>query len=229
MACNSVPFRTFLLGRQELYAKWYEMTETRPKRGRPVSIDTAAALAAMVEQFRDKGFAAVSLDDLSEATGLSRPSLYRAFGDKLSMYLSATDAFATEVGETAIPALQAPGDLATAVANFFDEMLAIYFRDESVAPGCLVFGTAPCSANHSAIKQRLKTGLDGLQSRMRTRMLASAPHVTETTLQTAIELASNTLVAFSARAKSGASKAELQDMGRRSAQAIVSLLDADPL
>ena len=44
-------------------------------------------METVVELFRSKGFAAVSLDDLSDTTGLSRPSLYRAFGNKLSMYM----------------------------------------------------------------------------------------------------------------------------------------------
>ena len=33
------------------------------------------------------GFAATSLDDLSAATGMNRPSLYGAFGDKRELYI----------------------------------------------------------------------------------------------------------------------------------------------
>ena len=43
-------------------------------------MSVGTAMTIMVELFRNKGYAAVSLDDLSDATGLSRPSLYRAFG-----------------------------------------------------------------------------------------------------------------------------------------------------
>ena len=39
--------------------------------------------------FRSNGFAGTSLDDIAQATGLNRPSLYAAFGDKRTMYLAA--------------------------------------------------------------------------------------------------------------------------------------------
>ena len=66
------------------------MPTTSPRaRGRPRSFDPAVALAAASERFRAQGFAATSLDDLVEATGLARPSLYAAFGDKRALYLAA--------------------------------------------------------------------------------------------------------------------------------------------
>ena len=40
-----------------------------------------------MDVFWQDGFAATSLDDLSAATGLNRPSLYGAFGDKRALYL----------------------------------------------------------------------------------------------------------------------------------------------
>ena len=202
------------------------MTESKRKRGRPASIDTQTAMRAVVELFRSKGYAAVSLDDLSEATGLSRPSLYRSFGNKLSMYLGAMDAFGRQVTNRAVPALNAPGELQAALANFFDAMLSIYYRDNDIAPGCLLFGTAPSSADVSAIQSRLKFGVEHLDALMRARILRAAPNAHEAALETAVSLASNTLIAFSARAKSGATKSELVTMGTRCAKSVSSLLSA---
>src|SRR5258708_21177701 len=42
------------------------------------------ALGKALDLFRKDGFAATSLDGLSAATGMNRPSLYGAFGDKPS-------------------------------------------------------------------------------------------------------------------------------------------------
>ena len=39
-----------------------------------------------MDVFWNDGFAATSLDDVSAATGLNRPSLYGAFGDKRALY-----------------------------------------------------------------------------------------------------------------------------------------------
>jgi len=203
------------------------MSQTPRKRGRPATIDTAAAMKCLVELFRSKGYSAVSLDDVSEATGLSRPSLYRAFGNKLSMYIGAMDAFGEQVSEIAVPALLAEGDLQSALANFYDAMLSIYYRDSDVAPGCLVFGTAPSSAEEEQIQERLEFGIRSTDRIMRNRIDRAAPDRSEQDIQMAVDLASNTLIAFSARAKSGATRDALSAMGRRSAKTICALLQVD--
>ncbi|MEC7289412.1 MAG: TetR/AcrR family transcriptional regulator [Pseudomonadota bacterium] len=146
------------------------MNETKRKRGRPATIDTSVAMRSLVELFRSKGYAAVSLDDLSNATGLSRPSLYRAFGNKLSMYIGAMDAFGDQVAESAVPAMLADGSLEQAVSGFFDAMLSIYYRDSDIAPGCLVFGTAPSAAEEAQIQARLDDGIKQLDELMRGRI-----------------------------------------------------------
>src|SRR5471030_2437736 len=57
------------------------------RRGRPRAYQPEVALGKALDLFRKDGFAATSLDDLSAATGMNRPSLYGAFGDKRELYL----------------------------------------------------------------------------------------------------------------------------------------------
>lgn len=203
------------------------MRELKRKRGRPPTIDADAAMRAVVELFRSKGYAAVSLDELSEVTGLSRPSLYRSFGNKLSMYLRAIDAFGEQVVESAVPKLQDNGDLEVALTNFFSEMLNIYYRDDDIAPGCLVFGTAPSNADEAEIQSRLSFSIEQVDQLMRARMQKAFPARGSAQLDSAVHIASNTLIAFSARAKSGATKSELLEIGAQSAQAICTLLQGE--
>ena len=59
------------------------------RRGRPRAYQPEIALGKALDLFRKDGFAATSLDDLSAATGMNRPSLYGAFGDKRELYLAA--------------------------------------------------------------------------------------------------------------------------------------------
>ena len=200
------------------------MPNSQRKRGRPATIDTQSAMQSLVELFRAKGYAAVSLDDLSDATGLSRPSLYRSFGNKLSMYVAAMNAFGDQVRKEAVPALLAPGRLEDALANFYEAMLTIYYRDDEVSPGCLVYATAPSSAHEKEIQERLRFGVDSTDQIMRQRIQSAAPKADPHLIETAVQMGTNTLIAFSARAKSGASKTELVDMGKRSAEAIASVL-----
>lgn len=200
------------------------MSDLKPKRGRPASIDADAAMDIMVELFRNKGFAAVSLDDLSSATGLSRPSLYRAFGNKVQMYVGAMDAFGVQVAKEAAPKLFETDDVQVSLTRFFDAMLEIYFRDSEVTPGCLVFGTAPSAAEEAAVQERLQFGIEQTDNLMRSRFKQSAPNSDADQIQIAVELASNTLIAFSARAKGGASRAELSEVGANGARAIATVL-----
>src|SRR5436189_47104 len=65
------------------------MSETR--RGRPRSFDPQVALKQASDVFRTSGYASTSLDDIVRATGLNRPSLYAAFGDKKSLYVAAIE------------------------------------------------------------------------------------------------------------------------------------------
>jgi TetR/AcrR family transcriptional regulator, copper-responsive repressor len=57
-------------------------------RGRPRKFDEEAVLRAALQRFRTLGYSNTSLDDLAEATGVNRPSLYAAFGDKKALYLA---------------------------------------------------------------------------------------------------------------------------------------------
>src|SRR3954447_16760215 len=57
------------------------------RRGRPRAYEPDVALGKALDLFRTTGFAATSLDDLSAATGMNRPSLYGAFGDKRELYI----------------------------------------------------------------------------------------------------------------------------------------------
>ena len=57
--------------------------------GRPREFDVEAALTKIMDVFWAKGFEGATLNDLVNATGLKKGSLYAAFGDKRAMYLKA--------------------------------------------------------------------------------------------------------------------------------------------
>ena len=70
-----------------------------PRRGRPRAFEPDTALAQAMDVFWSDGFAATSLDDISAATGLNRPSLYGAFGDKRALYLQAYGQYRKRMNE----------------------------------------------------------------------------------------------------------------------------------
>src|SRR5918993_4135780 len=63
------------------------------KRGRPRAYEPDVALTRAMEVFWRDGFAATSLDTISAATGMNRPSLYAAFGDKRDIYVKAYERY----------------------------------------------------------------------------------------------------------------------------------------
>lgn len=115
-------------------------------RGRPRAFDPDVAMKAATERFRTQGFAATSLDDLVDATGLARPSLYAAFGDKKAMYLAAL-AGVTERAERGFAALaEADLPLREAVMRIFAYVIDGFLKGERGPAGCIVIGTAPPEA-----------------------------------------------------------------------------------
>src|SRR5271166_5705935 len=73
------------------------------RRGRPRGFKPETALNQVMDVFWKDGFAATSLDDVSAATGLNRPSLYGAFGDKRTLYLQAYSQYRKHVNEAFAP------------------------------------------------------------------------------------------------------------------------------
>jgi AcrR family transcriptional regulator len=110
------------------------------KRGRPRAYDPATAVARAAETFWKAGYAGTSLDDLSEATGMNRPSLYAAFGDKRELYLKTLEYYRNESRALARAALVDHPPLRVFLKRFYDKALELYL--EGGPRGCYSIGTA---------------------------------------------------------------------------------------
>jgi AcrR family transcriptional regulator len=60
---------------------------------RPREFDPEDVLSRAQDVFWDKGFRATSLDDVTEATGVNKPSLYAAFGGKSELFCAILDRY----------------------------------------------------------------------------------------------------------------------------------------
>lgn len=115
-------------------------------RGRPRAFDPARALHQAREVFWDAGYAASSLDELSAAMAMNRPSIYAAFGDKEALYLKTLEGYRDD-GAAAIRAALDPGKpLADGLRDMYAGALDLYFSNAPAPRGCFLIGTAATEA-----------------------------------------------------------------------------------
>lgn len=90
-------------------------------RPREFNVDTV--LESAMQVFWAKGYESTSLDDLCEATGLGRSSLYAAFGDKRALLLRSLDRYEERGIARIVAALSQPPNIRKAVAAFLRDLI----------------------------------------------------------------------------------------------------------
>jgi TetR/AcrR family transcriptional regulator, transcriptional repressor for nem operon len=81
----------------------------RPGPGRPREFDLDDAVQDAIDVFRKHGYHGTSMQDLTAGTGLARGSLYKAFHDKRSLFLTALDRYTAASLQRIADGLAAPG------------------------------------------------------------------------------------------------------------------------
>lgn len=140
-------------------------------RGRPRQYDPDQALAQAMRTFWRNGYAATSMDDLSVATKMNRPSLYNAFGNKRAIYLSLLDRYIATIGEVIHDALGSPLSLKQALNRLYRKMLTTYTSSEGEGLGCFLVGTAATEAvRDEEVRARLAGALAGVHQALEVRL-----------------------------------------------------------
>lgn len=116
------------------------------RRGRPRAYEPDVALGKALDLFRTQGFAATSLDDLSEATGMNRPSLYGAFGDKRELYIKSYQRYRDEARAAMGDIFRQELPLRERLEKIFASALNIYLSGETGPRGCFTVVTAASEA-----------------------------------------------------------------------------------
>lgn len=149
-------------------------TSLRRGRGRPRGFDPDRALNAAQASFWQGGYAATSLDALAEATGLNRPSLYAAFGDKRALYLAALEKSVEESVSSLTAALAARPRLREALTLVYDSAIRIYLAGEAGPRGCFIIGTAVVEAlGDDAVRRTLAQALSRMDGAFEARFAAA--------------------------------------------------------
>lgn len=108
------------------------MTATR---GRPRGFDTDDALDRAIEVFWRQGYEGTTLDDLTGAMGINRPSLYAAFGNKEATFRRAVERYSEVDMAYVSEALAQP--TARAVAEHYLRNNVVAITRPGKPAGCL--------------------------------------------------------------------------------------------
>ena len=107
---------------------------------RPRSFDPDTVLDRALDTFWRQGYEATSMQDLVDAMGISRASLYNAFGSKHELFLDVLKRYEKKRLRTMMETLQTADSVRSAIRQIFEDT-----ADEAACPdgrGCLLTNTA---------------------------------------------------------------------------------------
>ncbi|MER8084787.1 TetR/AcrR family transcriptional regulator [Streptomyces sp. NPDC094048] len=192
------------------------VSETSAKRGRPRAFDRGAALAAATRLFWERGYAATSIGELTEAMGIRPGSLYAAFGDKRTLFREVVHSYGrSPVGAFMGVALQEETTAHGAFTRILREAAVIY-PDPSHPAGCLTISAAtnvtPQDAEVEAFLRGLRNeNLAAFETRLRTaQQTGELP--AEANLRAMASYFAAVIQGMSQRARDGAAPAELSEV-----------------
>jgi TetR/AcrR family transcriptional repressor of nem operon len=110
--------------------------------------DRDEALDKAVQLFWEQGYEATSMQDLVNAMGINRASLYQTYGNKQELYLASLERYAAQILAHLTGLLDKPG---TPLTNLRDLFVHIIEQSlEGKMQGCLINNTAVELGPHDA-------------------------------------------------------------------------------
>ena len=122
-----------------------------PAKGRPREFCVDKALTEALHVFWAKGYDGASMTDLTEAMGITKPSLYAAFGNKEALFHKALDLYECEKLEYTRLALDQP--TARKVAEYYLHGALMTHAGTTDPKGCMgILSSLACSPEAESIK-----------------------------------------------------------------------------
>jgi AcrR family transcriptional regulator len=195
----------------------------KPPRGRPRQFDAGEVLIKARDAFWQAGYQATSLDHLSAATGLKRPSLYGAFGDKQALYVTLLRTYRETNLAVVRRLLSEAATLREGLAAVYAGAIALYVPN---GQGCFILNTAPSEAEtDEAVRRELNQVTSELDTAFAARIAQARG---EGEIAGAVEpdergrLATAVLHSLSIRARGGEPRAGLEELARSGVDLLLS-------
>lgn len=201
-----------------------DSTKMKRSRGRPRKFDPEVALQKAMLVFWQRGLSATSLDDLSLAMEMNRPSIYNAFGNKEDIYRLVLAQFCGQLDLGIEQILLAESDLRKGLVKFYDQALDIYCGADP-ALGCLMMCTAPAEAlAHPDIRSDLIALITRVDAQLERRIKGA---IREGDLSASLDprmtakMVQGLLHSLALRARAGESKSSLKKLARYSVECLL--------
>jgi AcrR family transcriptional regulator len=184
--------------------------------GRPREFDVDKALEQALHIFWRQGYEGTSINDLTQAIGITKPSLYAAFGNKEDLFRKALDRYIDGPGGYVQTAMEKP--TAREVVEHLLLGAADAVTNPENPPGCLAVQAALCCGDAAeSIKQELMSrranGEDDLRRRFE-RAVAEGDLPADASAADLARYISAILQGMAVQAAGGASREELQKVAR---------------
>jgi TetR/AcrR family transcriptional repressor of nem operon len=133
---------------------------------RPRQFDPAQVDEALLDVFWTRGYARASIEELTQATGLLRGSLYAAYGSKEDMFRAAIRRYAADLA--AAVATEKTG--LDGAGHVLDTVVRLTVRDPA-RRGCVILNAIPeAHALSPELREALQDALRSMQALLRKRL-----------------------------------------------------------
>lgn len=109
--------------------------------GRPRTFDEESAVDRAMDLFWRKGYRGTTPQDLADAVGIGKGSLYNAFGSKRELFALTLDRYRDQQAVQVDQALEGPGSVKERIAAALELLIDMNFADPD-RRGCLAVNTA---------------------------------------------------------------------------------------
>lgn len=188
--------------------------------------DQTAVLGVVVQLFWQQGLATTGIQDLVDATGVNRSSLYATFGDKHTLYLAALDRYLEEYALPGLTRLAGDPRGLAAITQFLNQLIRARCSGDRARWGCLMVNA---HAGPESADPEVRRRLDHHHTRLRAALrdaLGTAHRLGQ--LQTAVNIDATAgqlaLLAYgiNLRSRAGAPAADLRRTVKQTLTALMA-------
>lgn len=149
--------------------------------GRTASFDRESVVRAARTVFWNRGFEQASIPELERETGLSRSSIYNAFGSKRELFDAAVESYLDEIVRPRLVRLRPGSTDASALRDYLTSLRRILVSGETAAVhGCLLLNAAGAPiAEDEAVRETIAAYRAELEAAFAIGARARQPHASD--------------------------------------------------